>query len=72
MSKVDLEARVSALEAELSRLKSLIEKPPEPEEPAWKAIIGLFEDDPLFEEAMRLGREYRESTRPKARKRGKV
>jgi hypothetical protein len=29
-------------------------------------IYGAFARDPHFEEAMRLGREYRESLRPKA------
>jgi hypothetical protein len=28
--------------------------------------MGAFDNDPDFEEAMRLGREYRESLRPKA------
>jgi hypothetical protein len=31
-------------------------------------IYGAFANDPDFEEAMRLGREYRESLRPKARR----
>ena len=31
-------------------------------------IEGIFANDPAFEEAMRLGREYRESLRPKSRK----
>jgi hypothetical protein len=72
MSKVDLEARIAALEAEVGRLRAIVEQAPGVEEPAWKKIVGLFEDDPLFEEAMRLGREYRESTRPRTRKPKKV
>lgn len=31
----------------------------------WKRIVGVFQDDPEFEEAMRLGRAYRESLRLK-------
>lgn len=27
----------------------------------WKAIVGTFADDPLYDEAMRLGREWREN-----------
>jgi hypothetical protein len=27
----------------------------------WRAIVGTFSNDPLYEEAMRLGREWRES-----------
>jgi hypothetical protein len=30
----------------------------------WKKIVGIYQDDPEFDEAMRLGREYRESLRP--------
>jgi hypothetical protein len=29
----------------------------------WKRIVGVFKDDPEFEKAMRLGREYRRSLR---------
>ena len=29
--------------------------------PAWKGIIGVFKDDPLFDEAERLGREWRDT-----------
>jgi len=28
-----------------------------------KRIVGVFQDDPEFEQSMRLGREYRESLR---------
>jgi hypothetical protein len=38
-------------------------QPPAPETAWWKRIVGVFSDDPEFEEAMRLGREYRESLR---------
>ena len=38
------------------------------EVPWWKQIRGSFANDPAFLEAMRLGRQYRESLRPKARK----
>ena len=34
-------------------------------------IFGTFANDPDYEEAMRLGREYRESTKPKPRKKKK-
>lgn len=32
-------------------------------EPRWKQIIGVFKNDPLFDEAERLGREGREAQR---------
>ena len=60
-----LEARVTVLEAEAARVKSqqataILEDAI----PWWKKIWGTFKDDPDYEEAMRLGREYRESLRP--------
>jgi hypothetical protein len=69
MSVQDLERRVTALEAEVARLRAKVE--PEPEIPWWEQIYGSFKGDPAFLEAMRLGREYRESLRPKPRKRRK-
>ena len=35
----------------------------------WRAMAGVFANDPLFEQAMRYGREYRESLKPKRGKR---
>ena len=40
-----------------------------PRQPWWEEISGSFANDPAFDEAMRLGREWRESFRPKTRKR---
>jgi hypothetical protein len=71
-----IESRVAALEAEVSRLKEQLEKAVPAQRDWLDEIYGAFEGDPIFEEAMRLGREYRESLRPKsdgkrARKAGK-
>jgi hypothetical protein len=69
MATEQLETRVSALEVEIARLKKrLAEKPPS-RRPWWKEIAGGFANDPIFEEAMRLGERYRRSLRPtKARR----
>ena len=56
---------VTALEAEVARLKQAGLNGSEPQKPWWEEIWGRFKDDPEYEEAMRLGREYRESLRPK-------
>jgi hypothetical protein len=72
MSAVEkLEQRLTAVEAELAEIKQRL--PAEkPAGHAWlERIYGAFANDPEYEEAMRLGREYRESLRPKTRKRRK-
>jgi hypothetical protein len=66
MAEKTLKERVAALEAEVARLKEKIEGP---EIPWTEKIAGTFANDPDFEEAMRLGREWRESFRPGAKKR---
>ena len=55
-----LEDRVARLEAEVEKLRRaqpvLVS-----EKPWWERVQGMFKDSPDFEEATRLGREYRES-----------
>lgn len=66
MSAVSLEERVAKLEAKVSRLAqdSGSSEMQEEDEPWWRRIIGVYKGDPAFEEADRLGREWRESFRP--------
>ena len=65
MAVPKIEARVARLEAEVARLKQDFITVTKPARPWWREIYGTFANDPLFEEATRLGREYRESLRPK-------
>ncbi len=64
MATVTVEERLSALEDKVAQL--LIEKGAKPNQelPWWERIVGTFKDDSEYDEAMRLGREYRESLRP--------
>ncbi len=69
MSAIEkLEKRVSELEAEVARLKTGSQQD---NRPWWEKIYGTFANDPHYEEAMELGRKYRESFRPKSRKKKK-
>ncbi len=68
MTKAQREQRIQALQEQVARLKAMAEEIQGPQE--WHKLIGLHADAPeAFEEAMRLGREWRESFRPKPRRR---
>ncbi|MGJ3245049.1 MAG: hypothetical protein ACFE0I_03120 [Elainellaceae cyanobacterium] len=58
-----LEERVAYLEAEVARLKNKVENGVSAR-PWWEQIVGTFADNAAYDEAMRLGREYRDSLRP--------
>ena len=64
MTSVPLKDRVAALETEVAQLKAKLESAAS-KEPWWHQIWGSFADDPAFHEAMRLGRQYRESQSPR-------
>jgi hypothetical protein len=67
MSKVSLEQRIAALEADVALLKGTTKNSADPE-PTWlDKAYGAFASDPTYDEAMRLGREYRKATTPKSR-----
>ncbi len=63
MSSSALEKRVAALEEELARLRRKIETA-ETARPWWESIAGTFEKDPVYEQAMKMGRAYRKSLNP--------
>ena len=65
MATQSLEERVATLEAEVAELKERLAASQQKDAvPWWERRFGAFKDDPEYDEAMRLGREYRESTRP--------
>ena len=65
MTPTQLEKRVAVLEAELAELKSKVEGA-DASKPWWERIAGTFENDPIYEKAMKLGQEYRRSQQPRA------
>lgn len=65
----DLRRRVVELEAEVAQLKAQLRGTPDTiqADPRWwRHRAGAFADDPTFEEAVRLGREWREAQRAEA------
>ena len=64
MTNNEIEKRIAVLEAEVASLKSKVEKKGDKNEIPWyEKTAGTFADDPIYDEAMRLGREYREAQR---------
>lgn len=53
-----LEARVATLEAELAQLKHMLSGVLQKQVPWWLKVAGSFENDPTFDEAVRLGQEW--------------
>ncbi len=69
MSVAELEKRVRALEDEVARLRWRLRGQGDDDRPWWEQIAGTFKGDRAFMEAMKLGRKYRESLRPRRGKR---
>lgn len=69
MTVAELTKRVEALEREVARLKQQTTE--SDTRPWWKKVRGIYKDDPVMGEIFELGREYRESLRPGARRRGR-
>jgi len=66
VSSETLESRLTAVERELAELKELVAGNKSQSAVAWwEKMFGSFADSEGFEEAVRLGKEYRESLRPK-------
>ncbi len=70
MATETLEDRLAVLESELAQLKHLLgSKKAQSAAARWEKIFGSFADSDGFDEAVRLGRQYRESLRPKQHRR---
>jgi hypothetical protein len=60
-----IEERLASIEEEVALLKATKNGVDTNEQPWYERIRGTFKDDPDYDEAMRLGRQWRESFRPK-------
>ncbi|WP_206107729.1 hypothetical protein [Paludisphaera rhizosphaerae] len=68
MSSVPIEDRLAALERDMARLKAQVARD---DRPWWDAVAGTFADDPIYDQIVQLGREYRESLRTKRPRAGR-
>ena len=69
VNKVQRERRIQALQVRAARLRTMLDET-QGDWVGWHHLVGSHADAPeAFEEAMRLGREWRESFRPKAGRR---
>jgi hypothetical protein len=58
-----LEKQVNELAKEVATLRKKVEDL-SVSTPWWERIAGTFEQDPIYERAMKLGRDYRRAQRP--------
>lgn len=65
----ELESRVTSLEREVCELRTKLGE--QTNVPWYRQILGAFKDDPVFDEIVRLGAEYREADRRRARRRAR-
>jgi hypothetical protein len=68
-SSSSLKHRVAQLEREVATLKGHLQPGPTKANPWIDELFGVFQNDPTFKEAMRLGREYSKSLDGKSKKR---
>jgi len=59
-----LQQRIDLIENEIKLLKSYVFK--NAQQPWWQQIVGLFENDPDFDQISSLGRSIREQERMEA------
>jgi hypothetical protein len=65
MNTKEMESRLKALEKAVLDLQ---EQSRAAKKSPWSKIIGHFRDDPVYDEIVRLGREYREAQHPGSKK----
>ena len=64
MTLKELETRLAELEKTVAELKAQLGNGKPEQWQWWREGAGRFANDPVFDEIVRLGREYRESLHP--------
>jgi phage-related baseplate assembly protein len=64
--------QVNSSQREIAQLKARLSAIPTKKNNWVERIAGTFANDPIFEEAVRLGRKWRKSDRPKARPKTRI
>ena len=68
MTSAQIESRLIAREREVARLKAQIALAPNRGNNWVEAVAGTFANDSVFDDAMRLGRQWRQAQRPRSRR----
>ncbi|MDZ4288681.1 MAG: hypothetical protein U0984_12020 [Prosthecobacter sp.] len=55
-----MEERMNSLEQEVAGLKAMLGLS-KPVKKDWESTVGMFQNDPVFDEVMDLGRQWREA-----------
>jgi len=71
MTANELAKRVEQLEKAVQDLTARFAQLNPPKEKWWESQAGRFANDPVFDDIVRLGKEYRESLRPGKKKKAK-
>lgn len=61
MSTSTMEERVAALESKVEKIQQQAADKSDDNIPWWERIVGVFENNPEFEEAVRYGQKWRAS-----------
>ena len=64
MATGTLEERVQKLESKVQEVQQLLAQAPSTKKRGWRWFVGIDADNPNFDDAVRLGREWRNADRP--------
>jgi hypothetical protein len=64
MATETLEERVEKLESKVREVQEQLAQQPSAQKRGWRWFVGIDANNPHFEEAVRLGQEWRNADRP--------